>query len=136
MKDNEEKLKTDDELADFAQGLVSVCFSLWRAVFLSDISDYEHGNVTDAKSFLGNLLLHNMVAYPQDRNMRDWTFEYYVNNARHRLEKISDARNDILPAALVARMLTGHSKDYWEQQHNACVIAVRNFEAILAKISN
>ena len=39
MKNNETVLKEDWDLANFAQAMVAVCFSLWRAVFLSDVDE-------------------------------------------------------------------------------------------------
>ena len=34
-----------------------------------------------ATSFLGQVVLNNAIAYPQDRASRDWIFGYYVNSA-------------------------------------------------------
>ena len=39
LKDNERRLKSNFEMADIAQALVGACFSLWRAVFLTDVLD-------------------------------------------------------------------------------------------------
>jgi hypothetical protein len=138
MKDNHEKLAENFDLANISQGLTAACFSLWRAVFLSDVSDDDYFDtaMTDAKSFLGNLILHNMVAYPQDRNTRAWTFTYYVNNARFRLQTISSINNEILPPSFVSASGGGAmaAKDFWTLQHSACVVAVRNLELALRKI--
>lgn len=133
MKDNAEILSSNFQMNDFAQALVTVCFSLWRAVFLSDVSDTDDRVISDAQSFLGNLILHNMVAYPQDRNTRDWTFIYYVNNARYRLESISADRRDILPASFVDKTIPLTAKDLWTYYQNAAETAVRNFELALRK---
>ncbi|WLB09511.1 hypothetical protein QIH87_47575 [Bradyrhizobium elkanii] len=140
MKDNAEKLKERLELANTAQSLSAVCFSLWRAVFLSDFDEenYFHDTISDAQSFLGNLILHNMVAYPQDRSTRAWTFNYYVNNARYRLALISEGDQEILPSSFVSARGGGlmPAKDFWTFHHGACVVAVRNLETKLRKISN
>lgn len=139
MKDNSEVIGADWDLLDTAQGLIAASFSLWRAVFLSDITEGMEATVSDAQAFLGNLILHNMVAYPQDRNTRDWTFMYYVNNARYRMETISNIRPHILTAALAGTDLevAHNAKDYWTFYQNALEIAVRNLEiAIKQKISN
>jgi hypothetical protein len=138
MKDNEDELKNNWDLGNFAQALAGVCFSLWRAVFLSDIADEFEPNytVSAAQSFLGNLILHNMVAYPQDRNTRDWSYLYYINNARYRLEFFSKKHNDILPASVVDGGDDLNAKDYWSYYHNACEIAVRNLERVLKKTSD
>jgi hypothetical protein len=137
MKDNEEKLKGNWDLANYAQAMAAVCFSLWRAVFLSDLSDEPHDTIIDAQTFLGNLILHNMVAYPQDRNTREWSFMYYVNNARYRLETLSKKHSDMLPAGFVdAPEGFSNAKDFWSFSHSACEVAVRNLEIALRKISN
>jgi hypothetical protein len=139
MKDNEEKLRKDWDLGNFAQAMVSACFSLWRAVFLSDVLDEigQKSTIDDAQTFLGNLILHNMVAYPQDRNTRDWSFIYYVNNASYRLKKLSEKHGDILPNAFVDDG-NGFSraKDYWTFTQTACEVAIRNLETKLRAISN
>jgi len=139
MKDNEEKLKTNWDLANFAQAMAAVCFSLWRAVFLSDTSE-EKGYtlpISDAQSFLGNLILHNMVAYPQDRSTREWTFLYYVNNARYRLQALSKEYSNMLPASFVdGGNDIEAAKDFWAFHHAASEVAIRNLELALRKIPN
>lgn len=140
MKDNAEAIAKDWHLIDTAQGLTAVCFSLWRAVFLSDVDEDMTSTVASAQAFLGNLILHNMVAYPQDRNTRDWTFMYYVNNARYRLETISKARPHILSEAFsgtTTEEMAGNAKDFWTFYQSALEIAVRNFEIELkSQVSN
>jgi hypothetical protein len=133
MKDHAEQISEEFDLQDIAQGLAAVCFSLWRAVFLSDITDRLEDHITNAHMFLGNLILHNMVAYQQDRNARDWSFIYYVNNARYRLEAMSKQHEDIMPKALVAEMEWSSAKDFWSCCHAAAVVAVRSLEVRLKK---
>jgi hypothetical protein len=138
IKDNEKNLKEHWELSNFAQGLTAVCFSLWRAVFLSDVTDDAdfHETMSAAKLFLGNLILHNMVAYPQDRNARAWSFLYYINNAHYRLLAMSKENKDILPASFVEGgddILS--AKDLWSFSHSACEVAVCNLEIALRKVS-
>ena len=140
IKDNEETLKKNWDLANFAQAMAAVCFSLWRAVFLSDVSPDEYSldeTVAAAKDFLGNLILHNTVAYTHDRNTRDWSFIYYVNNARSRLKLLSEELPDLLPQSFVGPAdAIAEAKDYWTYHHNASEVAVRNLEGALRKISN
>ena len=98
--------------------------------------------VADAQAFLGNLILHNIVAYPQDRNTRDWTFLYYINNARYRLEAISKERPNIITEVLAGvgiEHLAQNPKDYWTFYQSGLEIAVRNLEIAIqqpAQISN
>ncbi len=139
LKDNGDALAKDWDLLDSAQGLIAACFSLWRAVFLSDINESVQATVADAQTFLGNLILHNMVAYPQDRNARDWTFMYYVNNARYRLEQIAKQRPNILTATIAGTDIdnvANNAKDYWTFYQSATEIAVRNLEIALKQKSS
>jgi len=134
MKNNTEVIKSQFHLIDIAQSLAGACFSLWRAVFLSDVSETSDMSETvdDATAFLGGLILHNMVAYPQDRNARDWSFLYYVNNARYRLESISKSYKQVLPHKFVSETVGFESpKDCWSYYQDALEVAVRNFENAL-----
>jgi hypothetical protein len=53
MKDNAEKIRKKLEYQDVAQGLVAVSFSLWRAVFLSDIAPQMEATTAHAQAFFG-----------------------------------------------------------------------------------
>ena len=133
-KDHAEKIAADWDLANIAQSLAGVSFSLWRAVFLSDIKADMGATGADAQSFLGNLILHNMIAYPQDRNTREWTFVYYVNNARYRLESISAAHAEVISPSFVTGVDGNTSaKDFWTYYQTGLEVAVRNFEKLLNK---
>lgn len=83
------------EFSSKAQGLVSVCFSLWRAAFLADKGTTRSEVLADARSFLGKMLVDNAITYPQDRNARGWTFNYYMNNATNELARLSEVWNQI-----------------------------------------
>jgi hypothetical protein len=103
---------------DLAQALVAALFSLWRAVFLADRSGGTHAVFEDARQFLGKLILDNTVAYPQDRNARDWSFFYYVNNARYRLEAISREWPELLPIDKEENK-NRSAKEHWTYYHLA-----------------
>ena len=76
LKSDPESLLGDIVLQEAAQELTAVAFSLWRAVFLADVTGVEEQPTADAERFLANLIAHNTVAYTQDRNAREWTFRY------------------------------------------------------------
>lgn len=84
-----------DQVQNIAQALVSINFSLWRAVFLTDIATSQgFGGVLDgSRHFLKKLILDNAIAYPLDRTARDWSFHYYAANARYRLDALRDTRS-------------------------------------------
>ncbi len=65
--------------------LVGAGFSLWRAAFLSDAIRSWPQIIQDATKLLKRLVGDNAVAYPQDRETREWMAGYYLNNARWRL---------------------------------------------------
>jgi hypothetical protein len=127
LKSHAEVLSKDSASRNIAQALVAASFSLWRAVFLSDKVTGSTNVLAAAESFLGGLVLHNTVAYQQDRNARNWTFNYYVNNARYRLQGIAGKRLNILPSNR-AQKGNRDPKDHWTYYHDALNIAVKNFE--------
>jgi len=85
----ERKLNSNVELQEAAQELTGVAFSLWRAVFLSDTSGEYADQLADVKKFLVSLISDNTVLYVTDKNARNWSFRYYLDNAVHRLRKLS-----------------------------------------------
>lgn len=139
IKDNYEIISNDHILKDTSQGLVGVSFSLWRAVFLSDVSDELGDLLIDAEVFIDNLVLNNMVAYPQDRNAREWSFMYYMNNAKHRLERmVNDKRFSLLtleeygPSERRSAAIA-HPRSWWNYNQDALDTAVRKFSKILTE---
>src|SRR6266516_4278201 len=57
-----------------AQMLISVSFSLWRSAFLSDKTGKFKDTHQGAELFLEEMLMNNAIAYSQDRQSKDWTF--------------------------------------------------------------
>ena len=51
------------------------------------------------------------IAYPQDRNAREWTFGYYLNDAGFRLHRISKKQPSILN--FTEDNLATSSKETW-----------------------
>lgn len=70
--------------------LVGVTFSLWRAIFLADIEIPNRDDVlVRAESFLEKVIRDNAIGYVDDWNNRQWSFTYYLNNARYRLKEFA-----------------------------------------------
>jgi hypothetical protein len=84
-KDNPEKLQSDEMGRSLFTLLIGAGFSLWRAAFLSDARREWTRIVEDATQLLERLVRDNAVAYPQDRETREWMAGYYLNNAQWRL---------------------------------------------------
>jgi hypothetical protein len=110
--------------ASQAQALVAIGFSLWRSAFLSDKTGLLSDTNEDAEWFLGELLLTNNIAFPQDRKAKDWTFNYYAANAKFRLEIY--AAN--YPGDFELGQVTAKSpKDRWKNLQHEFERAVEHF---------
>ncbi len=84
-KEHEDQLKDDATDRSVFALLVGASFSLWRAAFLTDASRQWPTIMEDATKLLERLVRDNAVAYPQDRETRQWMAGYYLNNAQWRL---------------------------------------------------
>jgi len=107
---------------------------VWRAVFLSDTSGEYEDQLADLKKFLVSLISDNTVLYVTDKNARNWSFRYYLDNAVHRLRKLSTSRlpfvdgSDLLKAA-------NTEKDEWRDAQAILDRAITRFEAALESTS-
>jgi hypothetical protein len=89
ISEGERKLNHNVELHQAAQELTGVAFSLWRAVFLSDTTGEYKDQLADLRKFLVSLIADNTVLYVTDKNARNWSFRYYLDNALLRLRRIA-----------------------------------------------
>jgi hypothetical protein len=123
------------EFSLIAQNLVAACFSLWRAAFLADKTGKRHAVFEDARNFLGKMLVDNAITYPQDRSAREWTFNYYMNNAKDCLLHLSkkwEAIETVLSLEKRVVKKTTTSQRRWDRHHKAFEFAVRCLAAELA----
>jgi hypothetical protein len=67
--------------------LVGAAFSLWRAAFLAETLREDAGVHASQEAFLEKLISDNTINFPDDKNNRDWTVEYYLENAKYRLAR-------------------------------------------------
>jgi hypothetical protein len=79
-------LKDAEHLARPFVLLVGAAFSLWRAAFLSDITQSWEWIVDKANELLEKLLITNTVSFSTDRDLRIWMMGYYLNSAGFRLD--------------------------------------------------
>ncbi|SRR5258707_932788 len=79
----------DSKSASVHSLLVGTAFSLWRAVFLVERVDEWDGVLANAETFLEKFIRHNAIGYMDDWNNRKWSFPYYVDNARYRLNEVT-----------------------------------------------
>jgi hypothetical protein len=122
LRSGSKKLKTE-EFQIIAQKLVAVAFSLWRAVFLADRTADKNG-LKHADNFLEKVIIDNAINYVQDRNARDWSFGYYMSNARFQLDQLSDRWPDLYPEGTRPRK----PQRRWDHYQKAFENAVDQFE--------
>ena len=84
-KDKSEELRCDAIGRSVFALLTGAGFSLWRGAFLSDATRRWSMITADGTKLLERLVRDNAVAYPQDRETREWMAGYYLNNAQWRL---------------------------------------------------
>jgi hypothetical protein len=86
--------------------LIGAAFSLWRAVFLAEAYRTEESIQDSQAAFLTKVISDNAITFADDKMNRDWTFGYYVDDAKLRIERASafadhhlksDTRRYILP---------------------------------------
>jgi hypothetical protein len=127
IKNNISSIELNVVYAQLAQELAAIAFSLWRAVFLSDLTEEVERQMLDVRQFLSTLISHNAIAYQQDRKSREWTFQYYLNNARERLLDIARQASvhilDVNEIDIEARS----AKEDWEIAERALKKAVKRF---------
>jgi hypothetical protein len=127
---NERKLNSNAELQKAAQELTGVAFSLWRAVFLSDTSGEYEDQLAVLKKFLTSLIADNTVLYVTDKNARNWSFRYYLDNAVHRLHELSRGRLRLVDDSDLAKP-ADTEKDEWRDAQSVLDKAIARFGAAL-----
>ena len=130
MKNNSTKINRDLQLAELAQELAAVAFSLWRAVFLSDLSEEVESQMIDVEVFLQTLISQNAIAFQQDLRSREWTFPYYLNNARNRLMDIARQTSFEILTLEDIDIEARSAKEDWTIAHEAFSKAVARFGEI------
>ena len=127
FRKHESKWKSK-KYARAAQDLVAVSFSLWRAAFLADKTSkraavFEHG-----RAFLEHVIEDNAISYPQDKNSREWTFNYYTRNARFSLNELARSWEGVVPPYVGG---TRKPAERWDYCQSLLDQAVENFETSL-----
>jgi hypothetical protein len=112
----------------FAQALVGITFSLWRAAFLADKSGKRENSLVSAIEFLEIVIADNAITYAQDKKQREWTFNYYTNNVRDALIALAKDRPNIVPEWKKAAR---SPKKRWEYGQKMLEQTVANFEMVL-----
>jgi len=80
------------------------------------------------------MLADNVINFAQDRQMREWTFNYYMNNAVDCLLRVSMQWNDVKKVLNAKRTgIKGKPlpRRRWDRQHAALEFAITEFEESL-----
>jgi hypothetical protein len=84
-------IRADSPAAGNAYDLLAgAAFSLWRAVFLAESTDGWEATLANAEAILEKVIRHNAIGYMDDWSNRRWSFLYYLNNARYRLNEFAN----------------------------------------------
>ena len=132
LKENEAVLNRSVKLQGAAQTLTGVAFSLWRSVFLSDVSEDADHQYADLNKFLVSLIADNIVLYQTDKNSRNWSFRYYLDNAEFRLGSMSSLSSDIIP---LIEKAAGSEKERWHNAQMALECAIAGFKEAVSAAS-
>lgn len=127
LRDYEKRWKTR-QLSFIAQELISVSFSLWRAVFLAEKTGKRSAVFDDGFKFLERVIEDNSIAYAQDKAMREWSFNYYTRAARFSLEYMNKLRPGIAPQYIKSTM---RPKERWEYCQGLLEQAIVEFRRLM-----
>lgn len=131
IKTYSDAITSNPRLQEIAQELTGVVFSLWRSVFLSDLTGEIADHVADLEEFLGNLISNNTIAYPQDKNTKEFTFRYYLQNAQLRLSTMAEKMPEIVHRDPAAVRQPGIKTD-WAAAQNELTMAITAYGEHLA----
>jgi hypothetical protein len=132
------KESKDSHLITAAGFLVSIIFSLWRAVFICPPTYNRDETFAAAKEFLGDVIEDNMINYTREKKHQNWTFSYFLTNAALRLETLSGKTlsgedfNILDPE--VAAMLKTKLRDNWRDRKEAWCLCHEAAEAAVHKL--
>jgi hypothetical protein len=130
-------LRADQELLRAFSLIAGSAFSLWRAAFLTHTGDPVIDPVPgldDCAIFIGTVARDNIISFAQDRESREWTVGYYLNNAVVRLAALSRLTN--FKDERWLKVYCGHAETLmgWDQHiamTNQCIASTQRGYEIL-----
>ena len=127
-----------DDLRTAAGFLVSIIFSLWRAVFICPPTYDADKTLEQAEMFLDILIENNTISYTTEKAHKEWSFSYFINNAALRLQALSDERFKYIvdPESFSWNKLHpfwDKRKEAWCLCHEAAEAAVRKLDTLLSE---
>jgi hypothetical protein len=132
FKEHSKSIKEKENTA-VAQNLLSVAFSLWRAVFLANRTGQREARIDAATAFLQKMIADNAISFATDLEGREWTFNYYMTNATNSLLALpwEDIHEMVVPKAKAKGDKASVSVRRWNRCQAAFDAAVRRFETEL-----
>jgi hypothetical protein len=116
----------------FAHCLLGICFSLWRAVFLANLKQDKGALLKDATSFLRELIETNNISFQTDVRNKEWSFRYYVQNARDRLKYLNASfSHKKLSFDLPGESVGKTPQEWWEAHQDSLDDAIKAFDHLL-----
>lgn len=126
---NEKYLKSLEFLSVTSQMLISMNFSLWRAVFLCDSSE-EYHHFDHSVSFLKELIAHNSINYFVDRRNRNWSARYYIAAAQFTLNRLKEDVPQIYKDMTVP-ISDKDTQGKWDRLHHLTEEAINRLQLFL-----
>jgi hypothetical protein len=65
--------------------LIAAAFSLWRAIFLTELERTDKNHHQAQVRFLKKVITTNAIAFQDDLNSSTWSLGFYMENAMHRV---------------------------------------------------
>lgn len=116
-------------LSYFSQELISISFSLWRAAFLANKIGKRSIVFAHGVKFLNKVIEDNSIAYAQDKDSNEWTFNYYTKNARHSFEYLYKIQEKIHPYLIPKyERVNRNPRERWEYCQDLLDQTVSSFE--------
>lgn len=113
-----------------AQELVGIGFSLWRAAFLAEKTGKRADVFSHGRDFLARVIEDNAIGYAQDKNSREWTFNYYTRNARNSLEFLRTIWGEGVPEY---KGLTRNAVQRWDYCQDLLEQSIGYFEGVVSE---
>jgi hypothetical protein len=81
-------------------------------------------------AFLTRVVEENAIGFPQDKQWRDWAFNYYSRNAQYSLQRLARTWDDVAPAFVNE---TRSPSQRWDYCQDLLDKAIKGFGSTLAK---
>ena len=81
------------------------------------------------------MLTDNAIAFAQDRVSKEWSFAYYIENARSRLQKLANDGHNDKELPLTPQIKKPTAQDYWECLHVAFEKAVVRLQMDMSRLA-